>query len=254
MSDLPFLLRSAGRIILPPGRTKEQIGRPLVTVIWFVGGHGRLRRAGRPDVVVADQELALIMGPQQAFTWLAEGPQGLAWRWCTMDGPHLDCLQRLWSSREGTLAPCPHALFDQMADALAGEDALALRCATAAAFEVLLRANQPTTQDLPLAVQRVQACISGALDDPTLSPGWLARHLGRSTSGLSRQFRQATGGTIQACIRQRRLDLARQLLTTTSLSVAEVARRCGFIDATYFSRLVRQHCGRSPREVRKGGS
>ena len=48
-----------------------------------------------------------------------------------------------------------------------------------------------------------------------------------------------------------RLKKAQMLLSTTSLSVNEVAQKCGFLDALYFSRVFKAKLGISPMQFKR---
>jgi AraC-like DNA-binding protein len=63
----------------------------------------------------------------------------------------------------------------------------------------------------------------------------IARHVGVSPSHLRQLFRAATGETIFAYVRRRRLQLAAELLNRTRLTVAEIAARCGYASASHFT-------------------
>ncbi len=77
-----------------------------------------------------------------------------------------------------------------------------------------------------------------------------AHAAGRSPAHLHACFSAAIGRTPAAYALDRRMGEAHQLLTATALPVAVVAERCGYADPLYFSRVVRQHFGRSPRQLR----
>lgn len=53
---------------------------------------------------------------------------------------------------------------------------------------------------------------------------------------------------------RRRIDLAQRLLTTTDLPAADVGRRCGFHDSSYFSRIFQKVVGLPPSGYRQRGS
>ncbi|MEM1011937.1 MAG: substrate-binding domain-containing protein [Planctomycetota bacterium] len=67
-----------------------------------------------------------------------------------------------------------------------------------------------------------------------------------SRRGLESRFVKAVGRPIGKQIQRVRLTLARDLLATTNLPVAEVARRCGFKTAQGFSNAFSQSHGQSP--------
>ncbi|MBQ4165586.1 MAG: helix-turn-helix transcriptional regulator, partial [Oscillospiraceae bacterium] len=50
-----------------------------------------------------------------------------------------------------------------------------------------------------------------------------------------------------------RIRRACSLLRENTLSITEVALRCGFSDSNYFSRAFRKCCGMTPSQYRSGG-
>jgi len=49
----------------------------------------------------------------------------------------------------------------------------------------------------------------------------------------------------------RRLEYAQGLLCTTSMNIKEVAKKCGYNNEFYFSRIFKQHRGTNPSDFRK---
>ena len=68
---------------------------------------------------------------------------------------------------------------------------------------------------------------------------------------LSRIFREKMGLTLTDYICQARIERAKHLLLTTSLSVAEVGEQAGFESRTTFFRSFKKLEGISPTEYRK---
>lgn len=68
---------------------------------------------------------------------------------------------------------------------------------------------------------------------------------------LSTCFTRQVGMSISEYILRRRLSLAQHLLTTTNMSVQEIAAKTGMYDASYFSRQFRRIVGMSPLKFRK---
>ena len=87
--------------------------------------------------------------------------------------------------------------------------------------------------------------------DRQIPLGELARFAKCSVSTLRRQFRQTLGLPPYEWILQARIHRARQLLTTTTLQVKEIAGLVGFDDPFQFSRTFTQRTGASPRQFRK---
>jgi AraC-like DNA-binding protein len=79
----------------------------------------------------------------------------------------------------------------------------------------------------------------------------LTKVMGRSQNYLARCFHRRFGVTIPHYILLRRLDLARQLLSTTQMAVKEVAGEVGIPDPQYFNKKFRRTVGISPTEFRK---
>ncbi len=68
---------------------------------------------------------------------------------------------------------------------------------------------------------------------------------------LARVFRQETGQSVVAYLQRLRLDRARELLSTTSRPLLEVAFESGFESIEHFHRLFKRECGMTPRAYRK---
>jgi AraC family transcriptional regulator, arabinose operon regulatory protein len=81
--------------------------------------------------------------------------------------------------------------------------------------------------------------------------GKLAAHCGLSGSRLSHLFQAEMAMSPQRFGEKIRMDLARQLLAQTNLSVAEVAQETGFPDPLYFSRRFRRTFGHPPSHGRR---
>lgn len=79
----------------------------------------------------------------------------------------------------------------------------------------------------------------------------IADALGYSESHLRSVFKSETGMTLTAQLNQIRLKRASYLLTTTNLSVTEIAFSCGFANSNYFSTAFHKKYHISPKDYRK---
>ena len=68
---------------------------------------------------------------------------------------------------------------------------------------------------------------------------------------LARLFKEQFGSSVNHYLLQVRITQAKHLLRFTSLSIEEVARRCGMSDANYFARMFKKVEGITPRGYRK---
>ena len=85
----------------------------------------------------------------------------------------------------------------------------------------------------PLNVKRVSRAVA-------LSPNY-----------ASSLFKQETGESLSAYIRQRQLEAARHLLLTTDMRVYEIAEQLGYSDEKYFSSMFRMYYHVSPKAIRR---
>lgn len=85
---------------------------------------------------------------------------------------------------------------------------------------------------------------------PTVA--WLAGQLNLSPSYLSDMLRTLTGRNAQQQIHYRMIEKAKEMLTTTGLSVGEVAYALGFEFPQSFSKLFKREMKMTPAEFREG--
>ncbi|QDU32611.1 HTH-type transcriptional activator RhaR [Poriferisphaera corsica] len=78
----------------------------------------------------------------------------------------------------------------------------------------------------------------------------VAECLAMSNSHLRERFRKQYGMSIGHYIRQVKMHHAMRLLSTTDLSVAQIASRTGFQSVYAFSRSFKRETGKSPRQFR----
>lgn len=79
----------------------------------------------------------------------------------------------------------------------------------------------------------------------------LAEQVGMTPGHLIRLFRRDEGVTPMQYVWRCRIERSQVLLAHTGLTVAEVARRCGFKDAHHFARAIKQSTGKTPSQIRK---
>lgn len=79
----------------------------------------------------------------------------------------------------------------------------------------------------------------------------IARHIGVSEGYLSRCFTQETGLSLIQYLTRYRVQQARQLLTSTDMTITEIALEVGFSDSNYFSRVFRREVGVAPLTYRR---
>ncbi len=100
-------------------------------------------------------------------------------------------------------------------------------------------------------LNRIRAVIAEKLCDSMLSLDVLADECGVSSSYLSRYFKQRMECTPMAYVENARMEIAKDLLKNTNLSLDEILERTGYIDKSNFIRKFRKREGVTPMSYRK---
>ena len=79
----------------------------------------------------------------------------------------------------------------------------------------------------------------------------VARHVGMSPRNFARRFKEATGDTPLAYLHALRIAVAKQMLETTQIGVAEIGQKVGYLDAAFFRQLFQRRSGVGPNEYRR---
>ena len=111
---------------------------------------------------------------------------------------------------------------------------------------VARRAEEPAR--LPLA--SLDAYIDRHAGHP-LQVADLARLAGLSAARFHARFLAETGQTPMDYVRQRRLQLGRELLCATHLAVGEIAARVGYASQSAFTAALVRQFGSTPRQIRR---
>ncbi|MFD0693111.1 response regulator [Paenibacillus sp. GCM10027628] len=100
---------------------------------------------------------------------------------------------------------------------------------------------EPIAHAVKLIVERVEE---------KLSVSDVAREVGLSRSHLSSLFKKTLGEGFVAYTYRTKLKAAQQLLTTTDMTIQDIADKLGMIDAKYFSKWFKRCTGKTPSEFR----
>lgn len=104
-------------------------------------------------------------------------------------------------------------------------------------------------QGIDGTMETAKALIASRLDGES-SPREIAAELCMSYSNFRRYFRQYTGFSPSQYIRLLRMNRVKEMLTNTSVSVKEVAFRCGYVDYCNFLTSFRKLEGMTPSQYR----
>lgn len=79
----------------------------------------------------------------------------------------------------------------------------------------------------------------------------LARKMGASESKLKKGFKFYYGTSIYQYFNEKRFEKAHLLLSQTEKQVSTIARECGFVSNSHFSRSFKEHFGYRPSDVQR---
>ena len=87
--------------------------------------------------------------------------------------------------------------------------------------------------------------------DADLSLVSLSGMLDVSPNHLSASIKKHTGETFINILIRKRMDAAREMVSSSPLKIQEISQRCGYTDQHYFSYCFKKYCGESPNAMRR---
>jgi AraC-like DNA-binding protein len=244
--QLGLFCLGVGEQVNPRGPTPER-ALGCHALVWVKEGRGHLLHG-------PDRQLYEVQAP--AMLWLYPGVlhgyrPATKWRqhWVLFAGTattglaalgHLDPSRPV--SRYADPRPVDRA-FSRLHRVASAHNAVQ----TAGALYDLLGAAVPTPVQGVAERLAALACVVASVQD-------YAAELGLTVKELREAVRREAGVTPQELVLRARLSTAKALLAEEELSIAVVARRVGYEDPAYFSRLFSARTGESPRAFRRSGS
>jgi AraC family transcriptional regulator, positive regulator of tynA and feaB len=233
-----------------------------VKVFWQLSGRSRFQQG--PNTAVLETGHWTICDSGREYTIELERNTRcllllVPRRHCAQWLPALSVLSARTLPAGGTAHIAMAALTAMLRNAapLDADSEIALRDSVVALIECAL-ANELASRGLQAQAERslhlpqVQAYVLAHLADPALNVGKLARVFGVSRRSLYNLF-AASGVTPHTFISDAKLNRACALLRLSSsqVSVAGVARQCGFADPAHFSRAFHARHGVAPTTWRE---
>jgi len=112
-------------------------------------------------------------------------------------------------------------------------------------------AEDCTQEDSEEIVSRVKKIIAENLSVGNIQRDELAAMVHVSSGYLGRIFKKETGLALTDYIIKKRIAVAKQLLTKTSLSVTDVSARVGITYSSYFTKIFKEQVGMTPQDYRQ---
>ncbi|MGM9741039.1 MAG: response regulator [Candidatus Cryptobacteroides sp.] len=100
-------------------------------------------------------------------------------------------------------------------------------------------------------IVKLDKYIEANIANDSLNAQMIIEHLCMGRATFYKKMKEIIGMGIMEYVTGKRMALAAELLTKSSLTVAEISQRCGYIDSQYFTKVFKQHLGQSPSLYRK---
>ncbi len=131
------------------------------------------------------------------------------------------------------------------------EDGFARAVALAADYAKLMETESRPVRYIPRTyVDAVKQYVSANIHLP-ITREMAASHVGVSPGYLSHVFARELGCSFSEYVTAKKLEMAKELLSSTSLPIITVSERCGYDNPKYFSTLFKKHTGMTAGEYRK---
>lgn len=215
-------------------------------VVYYLGGTGRSTLGSKTFTIHRNMFTIIPAGvghDQENRTDVVSFCLGLT-------GSDLEAFQGCWCDVDGTVHACIRRFAEEMEQRKPFYDSVC----RGILIEMGGRIRRVTLEDRRHPVKG--ELVSRALEiiqehKGTVSVGDLADRLYVSRDYLRHLFVEYTNESPIRHIIRMRIDKAKDLLGRTSLTVSEVAARCGFENVYYFSRLFRKETSMSPVRYRR---
>ena len=100
------------------------------------------------------------------------------------------------------------------------------------------------------SIEEAQEIISNELEKlPSIKQ--LGYRVGLNSNKLQSGFRRMHGSSVNGYIREKRLEISRDLLLESQLNMAEISEKIGISSKSYFSKLFKENYNLTPYEFRK---
>ncbi|CAG7627455.1 HTH-type transcriptional activator RhaR [Paenibacillus solanacearum] len=261
-----FSISFAGNTILPAGTYNEPYVHGIHSLHYIVSGRGTYVMNGVEHAIGAGK--VMIFVPDTLFEWRIAKTEDVEIYHIRYDYQMVFKDKQHWlmqppgdglASLRGMLAlerpQEVRMLFDKVFKLWKACDSLSqYRCDLAFRELWLLLAEQVRDQqywsDTESAIQFTFEYITEHYRSP-LTIEQLAKQAGISAGHYSREFKRLFGVGPKEHIIRVRINHAKELLVTTGLNLTDVAKRVGYDDEFYFSRVFKRITGMTPSSYAK---
>lgn len=101
-------------------------------------------------------------------------------------------------------------------------------------------------------IQELRTFIIANLQDDNLDSNKIAEYMGVGRTQLYNKLKKTMDMSISEFVNKVKIDLAKQKLCETNLTLSEIAYQLGFSTPSYFSKVFRKYVGITPNEFKRG--
>ena len=251
---LPILPRSCGvNRFRKSGLLEDLEPIDAVEICTVARGECEIEQRGEAIRLSAGDSLYKLPGEHRRKRVLSA--DGAVIYWVTFRGAYATEFIESYEYPTGALPTgrCPTELYDEISrNLILGTDSA---CRRTVALIAELIALLPGPDREPKAADRIIAellqVIRTRFHDPDFNVDSLAEASKLHRTTLLRLFRKHLNTTPVEYLTRCRLDHARHLLRTTLLPVADIAESSGFRQCSYFCKVIRESCGKTPEQYRR---
>lgn len=262
---LPVRIRALGQITDQPYHSTPGTHHDDVMLTLVTGGRGWYVHRGTRMAVTTGAVGLVLPGPDTGLL-MADPDEPYEHYYCRFAGGLASEMARRAASRHGR----PDGGFFHWPEASSGAAVLERMLG----FGRVSGGYSDEQQPLPTPAEGLLLHLLSLLHDPAEAPetainerllrqylvdhlaeptdlSKMAAHFAVSKSHLCRLGKAALGQTVGAAAEQVKINWAKVLLREPTLNIGEVARRVGYADPLYFSRVFHRATGASPRAWRR---
>lgn len=96
----------------------------------------------------------------------------------------------------------------------------------------------------------VKRCIAANISEPDLNRSFIADQIHMNPDYISFLFHKESGQALTIYILNERVELAKKLLVSSSMTIQNVTEQCGFSSTSYFHKQFKRVTGMTPQQYR----
>ena len=242
-----FYVRGTGHFIIH--RPEPEKHAHFAEIFWCINGSGTFFLDGEKYRLKPKYLFYYPPGSQQCFQ---PDNHFFDYRWLSIDGPNAGMLFQSLGYKKGLLSAgiCPEDLFLRMERFMEKDIKEFQLKALNVAFEILTLALVPKENARPITEQ-IREFMDDNYHDPGVNINMLAETFHIHRVSLNRIFQQKYGISPIQYLTSVRIRQGIRLLCSSEETVKEIAFRCGYNSADYFSKCIFKQTGMHPEALRK---